>query len=124
MDTLFPPGPQKSLFLGNAPDFERDALGFMERSARQHGELVHFRYGPMHSYLVTNPSEARYVLEEAPHLFTRQMTLLRALNSAMGHELIPPKPPKKKIEDDRVLFRPAWLTELLAPVVSELMAQA
>lgn len=124
MDTLFPPGPQKSLFLGNAPDFERDALGFMERSARQHGELVHFRYGPMHAYLVTNPSEARYVLEEAPHLFTKQMTLRRALNSAMGHELIPPKAPKKKFEDERALFRPAWLSELLAPAVSELMAQA
>ncbi|MBK8030522.1 MAG: hypothetical protein IPK17_13665 [Chloroflexi bacterium] len=45
----------------------------------------------LHAYLVNNPREAHYVLVEAPERFTDRPNYLKTLNSAMGHDLFPPK---------------------------------
>ncbi len=72
MDTFFPPGPQKQFIAGNAPQFTNNPFSFLTESARAYGELVHFRFGPAHAYLINHPREAHYVLTEAPERFTDQ----------------------------------------------------
>ena len=89
MDNLFPPGPQKSLLLGDASLFKDNALEYMLSAARTYGDLVHFRLGPSHAYLLSNPREAHRVLVEHFDQFTTKSSLARALSSAVGHESFP-----------------------------------
>jgi cytochrome P450 len=109
MDVLFPPGPQKSLLLGDSPQFKQNPLDFMQRSARTYGDLVHFRFGPSHAYLLTNPRDAHRVLVEHHDQFADRPSLLRALNSAMGHDLFAPKDKITKKTLRRGKFRAQWV---------------
>jgi cytochrome P450 len=109
MDVLFPPGPQKSLLFGDAPQFRQNPLDFMQRSARTYGDLVHFRFGPSHAYLLTNPRDAHRVLVEHHDQFADRPSLLRALNSAMGHDLFAPKDKITKKTLRRGKFRAKWI---------------
>lgn len=81
----------------------------MTQAARTYGEIVHFRVGPSHAYLLTNPAHAHYVLAERPDLFTERVSVFRALNSAFGHDLFPPKDGAYRREAQRALFQPRWL---------------
>lgn len=110
-EVFFPPGPQQSLLLGNAPQFQHSPLQYLLNAARAHGEIVHFRLGPAHAYLVTNPAHAHDVLTERPGVFTDSWTLLRALNSAFGHDLFPPKETARRAACVPPLFRADWLDE-------------
>ena len=117
MDVLFPPGPQKSLFLGDAPQFKDNPLDYMLQSARAYGDMVHFRFGPSHAYLLTNPRDAHDVLVERFDQFEEKPSLIRALNSAMGHDLFAPKDPVKKRSLRRGVFKSAWLEPFVADAV-------
>src|ERR1700738_105714 len=51
-----PPGPPDEPFvLRGLLRLGRDPLGFFERLAREYGDLVHFKIGPRHLYLVIYP---------------------------------------------------------------------
>lgn len=108
MDVLFPPGPQKSLLLGNAPQLHHDPLKFMLDSARTYGDIVHFRYGPTHAYLITNPANAHEVLVNTEK-FAETPNLLRAINSAFGHDIMPPPDRHKRVPRRQTLFQSHWL---------------
>src|SRR5215211_600496 len=58
----YPPGP-RSWFPG-APllAFGRDALGYLEAAAREHGDIVHLRLGPRHFFLLNHPDHVKDVL--------------------------------------------------------------
>jgi cytochrome P450 len=64
MNTLaYPPGPKSRLF-GAEILFasQRDPLGFMERMAREYGDVVHFKIGRRHVYLLNHPEHIKGVL--------------------------------------------------------------
>ena len=42
--------------------FRRDALGYLAAAAREHGDVVHFRLGPRHLYLLVHPEQVKDVL--------------------------------------------------------------
>ncbi|HVU09757.1 MAG TPA: cytochrome P450 [Phototrophicaceae bacterium] len=113
MDVLFPPGPQKSLLFGDAPQFKSNPFEFMAQAARAYGDLVHFRFGPSHAYLLTNPRDAHRVLVEHHDQFFEKPSLLRALNSAMGHDLFAPSDQVTKQALRRGLFKSDWLTPFI-----------
>ena len=60
---VYPPGP-KSRFFGVELQraSRRDPLGFMERMAREHGDIVHFKIGRRHVYLLNHPEYIKDVL--------------------------------------------------------------
>lgn len=118
-ELFFPPGPQKSLIFGNAAELQRNPLAFMTQSARTYGEIVHFRFGPSHAYLLTNPAHAHYALAERPDLFTDRINVLRALNSAFGHDLFPPKDIIQRRNGPALLFQSRWL-DALAPEMARI----
>jgi cytochrome P450 len=109
IDVFFPPGPQKSLFLGNAPQFHHNPFQFLIESAHTYGEIVHFRFGPTHAYLLCNPGYAHDVLVERSDKFAEAPNLLRALNSAFGHDLTPPSDKPQKRPRHSTFFQPRWL---------------
>ncbi|HEX8561260.1 MAG TPA: cytochrome P450 [Pyrinomonadaceae bacterium] len=64
MNTLYPPGPKSQFFgAGLHLDSQRDPLGFMERMARDYGDVVHFRIGRRHVYLLNHPDLVQGVLQ-------------------------------------------------------------
>ena len=123
MDVLFPPGPQKSLFLGDAPQFKHSPLDYMQQAARTYGDLVHFRFGPAHAYLLTNPRDAHEVLVEHFDQFAEKPSFFLALNSAMGHDLRAPKEPLTRRTMRRGVFKSVWL-EPSIPDITRASAQA
>jgi cytochrome P450 len=64
MNTLaYPPGPKGRLFgAGLHLASQRDPLGFMERLAREYGDVVHFKIGRRHVYLLNHPEHIKGVL--------------------------------------------------------------
>lgn len=113
MDALFPPGPQKSLLLGDAPLLQHNPLSYLLQASRTYGDIVHFRVGPSHAYLLTNPRDAHDVLVERFDQFSEKPSLFRALNSAMGHDLFAPKETVKQAPMRRGVFQTGWLDPLL-----------
>jgi cytochrome P450 len=59
----YPPGPKGRLFgAGLHLGIRRDPLGFMERLARDYGDICHFKLGGQHVYLLNHPEHVRGVL--------------------------------------------------------------
>ena len=62
MQLIQPPGPRGVPILGSVLDVWRDPLGFFVRGARDHGDVVQFRFGH-YRYVLLNDAEAvRHVL--------------------------------------------------------------
>jgi len=56
---------------GHLPDFNRDALGFITRTARQYGDLVELRFGPFPIFLISHPDLIEEVLVPKNHHFAK-----------------------------------------------------
>ena len=60
---VYPPGPKDAFFgAGLQLAIRRDPLGFMERLAREYGDIVHFKLGRSHVYLLNHPEHVKGVL--------------------------------------------------------------
>jgi len=66
-----PEGPRGTPLLGSALPFISQPLSFLTGLASDYGDLVHFRLGPLHGYLVVNPDLIADVLVEHPDVFTK-----------------------------------------------------
>lgn len=56
-------GPKGLPISGNLLAFRRDTLRYIQETAKEYGEVVHFRFGPKrHVYLLTNPDQIKEVL--------------------------------------------------------------
>ena len=119
MDALFPPGPRKNLLLGNSIEFRHDPFTAMLDAARSYGEIVHFRFGPSHAYLVTSADHIHYVLVERPDLFDTQHHFYRAIQSAFGHELFAPDEGVYKRQRTSQPLPQNWFEEHTATVVND-----
>src|SRR5881394_2373226 len=56
------PRPRGTLILGNLLEAQRDPLGLFQRSLRDLGDHVGFRFGPFRYLLVNDPESVRHVL--------------------------------------------------------------
>lgn len=59
---LFPDGPKGNFLLGIMSDFNRDALGFIERMPREYGDVVRARFFYLLSYFLYHPNDIEQVL--------------------------------------------------------------
>lgn len=57
-----PPGPRDRFPFEQLWNLHRDPLGFLERLAREYGDIVHFRGGSLDGYLVNHPDLIKDVL--------------------------------------------------------------
>ncbi len=76
-----PPGPRRALpasplfgFLA----FRRDPLAFLSSLARDYGDIVHFRMGPQHTYMLNHPDLVREVLVTHQDAFMKGRALQRS----------------------------------------------
>src|ERR1700722_5360427 len=64
--------------VGVLPQFRKNPPVFLQSLAREHGDLVHFRLGRQHIYLVSNPEWIKKILVTNQTNFTKSRFLERA----------------------------------------------
>src|SRR5436309_15698006 len=85
--TRLPPSPPGHLLLGHIPAFTRERLGFLERCAREYGDLVSFRLGPRRFVLLSHPQDVEALLV-ANSRHVRKHYLLRMNRLLLGDGLL------------------------------------
>jgi cytochrome P450 len=73
-----PPGPKPRPFFGVLREFRQNPAEFLERAAREYGDLVYLRLGPQHVYLINHPDAIRDVLVTNQTQFKKSRMLERA----------------------------------------------
>jgi cytochrome P450 len=72
---VVPVGPKGGRVLGNMREFNRDTLGFIERCAREFGDVVLTRFLYMPAYFLFNPEHIEYVLATGAKNFVKAVSL-------------------------------------------------
>jgi cytochrome P450 len=80
-------GPKGRLLGGDHAGFAADRLGFLERTAREHGEVVPLRFGPYRFWLLTDPDLIGGVLTRQAGSFKKALGLER-LKVVVGDGLL------------------------------------
>jgi cytochrome P450 len=69
------------------PALKRDPTGVFLDAARRFGQIVHFKIGPRHGYLVTNPADIRHVLQDNARNYHKG-PLYEKLRASLGNGLV------------------------------------
>jgi cytochrome P450 len=120
---LRPPGPKPRPFFGLLREFRRNAAEFLERTARQYGDVVYLRLGPQHIYFVSEPGAIKDILVTNQAQFKKSRMLERA-RLLLGDGLLTSEGEFHKRQ--RRLVQPAFHRDRLtayAAVMSERAAQ-
>lgn len=86
-DLQRPPGPSGSLLVGVYPQFLRNPAEFLLRTSREYGDLVYFKLGPQHIYLLNRPDYVQEVLVTNAGNFMKSRILQRA-KALLGEGLL------------------------------------
>src|SRR5256714_437353 len=70
-----PEGPKGGRVMGNMREFNRDTLAFVERCAREFGDVVLTRFLYVPAYFLFNPEHIEYVLASGSKNFVKAMSL-------------------------------------------------
>ncbi|MEO7144651.1 MAG: cytochrome P450 [Bryobacteraceae bacterium] len=73
-----PPGPPHRPFLGHLFSFRRDAPEFLFDAGARYGDIVYFRLGPQHIYLLNHPDYVKEVLVTQQSKFIKSRILQRS----------------------------------------------
>ena len=57
-----PPGPKSKFPLDHLFSYRRDSIGFLKKIAREYGDIVHFKMGPIRIILLNHPDYIKEVL--------------------------------------------------------------
>jgi cytochrome P450 len=82
-----PPGPKGRILIGNALPMIREPFDFALRCARDYGDVVLFRLGPLVDYMLSNPEDIEHVLR-GNHRQFRKDRGTRMLSSFLGQGLV------------------------------------
>jgi cytochrome P450 len=86
---VVPDGPKGGRVMGNMREFNRDALGFVTRCAREFGDVVPTRFLYVPSYFLFNPEHIEYVLASGNKNFIKPMSLRSPFfNRLVGNGLV------------------------------------
>lgn len=82
------PGPRGHFLLGNLPELKRDPLALLVRLARDYGDVVRFKAGPVTIYLVTGPAGVQHVLQDNNRNYGKQTIGYQKLRNVLGQGLL------------------------------------
>jgi cytochrome P450 len=75
MAARLPPGPKGRFLTGNLREFRRDRLGLFTRCARDHGDAVAVRLGPIRGAVLSHPDAIEQVLVTQSRNFIKHFAL-------------------------------------------------
>jgi len=78
MQRMTPPGPKGRFLVGVLPEFRKDPAGFLEKIARQYGDVAYLPLGRQHIYCVGHPDVIRDILVTHQNKFKKSRMLERA----------------------------------------------
>ena len=115
-----PPGPRGLPVLGMLLAVRRDPIAVFRNAAARYGDVVSFKIGPRHGFLITNPADVRHVLQDNARNYHKS-PLYEKLRSSIGNGLL-------TSEDDfwlrqRRIAQPAFHRQRIAALAS-VMADA
>src|SRR5580765_7108738 len=116
-----PPGPKGRLLVGVLPEFRKDAAGFLEKMARQYGDVVYIPLARQHIYYLGHPEAIRDVLVTHQFKFKKSRMLERA-RVLLGDGLLTSEGEYHKRQ--RRLVQPAFHRERLVGYAVEMVACA
>src|SRR5215475_8845104 len=70
-----PPGPKGTPMMGVMREFNRDSLGFIDRCAREFGDVVWMRFLYVPALFLYHPDDIEYVLTTNAKNFLKSMSL-------------------------------------------------
>lgn len=70
-----PPGPKGGFLLGSVMEFHHRPLEFLERNAREYGDISRFHFIHMPAYQINHPDDVRTLLVDPDGHFTKGMAL-------------------------------------------------
>jgi len=73
-----PPSVKGLPLIGILPEFRKNAPAFLQKVAREHGDIVHIRLGPQNAYVISNPEWIKDILVTHQSNFTKSRMLERA----------------------------------------------
>jgi len=82
-----PSGPKGHWLLGSTMDYMRDPLGFLERAAREYGDIFQLRLGNTRTYVLVHPELIDQVLHSQHKVFIKDK-LTRLLTPVLGDGLL------------------------------------
>lgn len=82
------PGPPGDPVLGHLRAFRHDVLGLLLAGARDHGDVVRFRVGPVVAHLVNHPDAIAHVLQTAHRQFDKQTRSTAAIKAICDESLL------------------------------------
>jgi cytochrome P450 len=78
MTPQFPPGPKRKILGMDFIAFRRDSIKFIQRIARDYGDISYFRMGPQDVYFLNHPDYIKDVLVTHQQNFTKGRALQRS----------------------------------------------
>lgn len=86
---LIPQGPKGNFLLGVMPEFNRDSLAFLERLARDYGDVVRTRFFYVPAYFLYHPDHIEYVLATNNRNFIKPLSFRTPFfNRLVGNGLL------------------------------------
>jgi cytochrome P450 len=75
---MVPPGPHGRLLIGVLPEFCKDAPGYLQKIAREYGDVAYLPLGRQHIYYLGHPDSIRDILVTNQNKFKKSRMLERA----------------------------------------------
>lgn len=82
------PGPQSSVIWGSLADLKTDALGLLGDAARDHGDVVRLRFGPVTAHLINHPDHIAHVLSRHPDRYDKNTRSAERIRATCGDSLL------------------------------------
>ncbi|GLQ31569.1 cytochrome P450 [Litoribrevibacter albus] len=81
-------GPKGHFLLGSIKPFTQDLLNFMTSARQAHGDFIHFKLGPVDTYLICRPELIRRVLVSDQDKFIKNRNFWKHFTSLFGLGLL------------------------------------
>jgi cytochrome P450 len=82
------PGPSGAPLLGNSRALLKDNLGFVIKMAREYGDVVRYKMGPMPVYQVNHPDGVQHILQDNNRNYGKDTLNLPFVTMLLGNGLV------------------------------------
>ena len=117
--TRIAPGPRGKLLLGNLPAFRGDVLKLMLDSAKEFGDVVRFRLGPLTVHLLNHPDFVEHVLQSGSRNYDKATRSSGKIRLISGDSLLVSNGEVWKRQ--RRLMQPTFHRQRIARLANEMI---